>query len=709
MTKRAVVHFCRRELRVGDNSIINHVADHRNEYDLYIPVYVFPSSQVELSGLIKDGTPNPFPPAKSAVAGYWRTGPHRAKFIAESVWAFKEKLESLGSGLVIRVGNIADIARSFAQGLTDDGQKVDVGAIWMTSHEGSEEKKDERAVESLCGDLGAEFKLWVDEKYFLDDRDVKIGDELPNIFTTYRKNQEPLREKPRGVIPAPTKGSLPRFPANSSIPVQPAPFTIPEALEGLVEALVMPVKHFISDIPPFPENAVSAHPFKGGEEAGHARLMAFIESQGMNRYKDTRNGLFGPEFSTKLSAYLAQGCITARQVHHALLAFEDGTNPRFEGIEGYGKGENEGTKAVRFELLWRDYMRLCHQKFGDKFFRLEGLRTDYNEEAGETPKMKHWKVPTGKEARDGQNPPPQKIAEFLERFNAGTTGMGLIDASQRELMHTGYTSNRARQNVASFLAKHLDIDWRYGAEWYEMLLVDYDVSSNWANWQYVSGVGNDPRGDIRIFNPIKQAFDYDKEGKYVRSWLPELSKLEKLENVFQLCSASVEDVKSAGLAENPMFLNPLKRIHFVVGASPRVNKRGGLRRGRRGSPAVGRAGRPGRSSSDGAQAGDRTDCPESQASGGASLVEDVRTSALYTRSQHTDAPIANGSYRAPQEVMARFLSRSARDGNQNGQTNYRGSANRSSRGSGGLGRHNGYQEKLHASVQSSQAQQSSGV
>jgi len=86
----------------------------------------------------------------------------------------------------------------------------------------------------------------------------------------------------------------------------------------------------------------------------------------------------------------------------------------------------------------------------------------------------------------------QTTRQKLLRFRAGTTGTGLIDASLRELFRTGYTSNRTRQNVASFLSKRLNIDWRVGAEWYECMLVDYDCASNWGNWQYVAGVGNDP-------------------------------------------------------------------------------------------------------------------------------------------------------------------------------------------------------------------------
>jgi hypothetical protein len=151
--------------------------------------------------------------------------------------------------------------------------------------------------------------------------------------------------------------------------------------------------------------------------------------------------------------------------------------------------------------------------------------------------------------------------------------MGLIDASQRELFHTGYTSNRARQNVASFLAKHLEIDWRYGAEWYEMMLVDYDVSSNWSNWMYVAGVGNDPRGEARIFNPVKQAYDYDREGEYVRMWVPEVRTMEKIENVFQICTASPDDLERFGLTSHIMVTDPIKKIDFSVDKKPRTSRK----------------------------------------------------------------------------------------------------------------------------------------
>jgi deoxyribodipyrimidine photo-lyase len=297
-----------------------------------------------------------------------------------------------------------------------------------------------------------------------------------------------------------------------------------------------------------PSGTESAHPFNGGSKTGQARIGHLIKSASMTNYKDTRNGLLGKDFSTKLSAWLALGCITARQIHHDLLAFEDGTDGgKWKDVQGYGKGENQGTAAVRFELLWRDYMRLCTRKFGPRLFRLGGFRNDDSYP---------WKMPS--KARP-------ELAETLTRFLNGTTGTGLIDASQRELFLTGYTSNRARQNVASFLSKHLGLNWMLGAEWYESLLVDYDVSSNWGNWQYVAGVGNDPRGEARVFNPIKQASDYDPDGEYIKAWVPELRGLKEPQKVFQAWKMSAEEKKERGLGGKDIVEKPLKKIDFHVG------------------------------------------------------------------------------------------------------------------------------------------------
>lgn len=372
---------------------------------------------------------------------------------------------------------------------------------------------------------------------------------------------QPLREAPRKSIPAPKR----LLPLPPQVPPQAAPFRIPDTLEALVQALQEPLlsKPDLKQPPQMPASgASSAHPFTGGSTAGQRRLKHLLESGAMTHYKDTRNGMLGTDFSSKLSAWLALGCVTAREVHAAMVDFEDGRADELKGAEGYGRGENKGTGWMRFELLWRDYMRLCTRKFGQRLFRASGFRAD---------ESVRWR-----RADD----------EKLPRWLGGTTGSGLVDASMRELFLTGYTSNRARQNAASFLSKHLGLDWRLGAEWYESWLVDYDVSSNWGNWQYVAGVGNDPRegGEGRKFNPVKQADDYDPEAKYIKAWVPEVRGLAP-EMAFQCWKASEEAKRQEGLAGLDMAEKPLVKINYNVrhGRQPGGNRgQGGHGRGGRG-------------------------------------------------------------------------------------------------------------------------------
>jgi deoxyribodipyrimidine photo-lyase len=163
-----LIYVMRRELRASDQPIFHHLASTSSHgFSHLLPVYVFHAKQIDISGFVSQGSMNPYPPARSRLGNYPRCGPHRARFLGESVVELQQSLESLGSGLVIRVGMIDDVVRSLAEGLTTNGCKV--AAIWMTSHEGTEEKHDEKTVADLCGDLGAGFRLWEDEKYLIDE------------------------------------------------------------------------------------------------------------------------------------------------------------------------------------------------------------------------------------------------------------------------------------------------------------------------------------------------------------------------------------------------------------------------------------------------------------------------------------------------------------------------------------------------------------
>jgi len=389
----------------------------------------------------------------------------------------------------------------------------------------------------------------------------------------------------------------------------------------------------LSWLPNTDKDSQSAHPFLGGESQAKIRLDHLLSSSAMTRYKDTRNGLLGLDFSTKLSAWLALGCISARQVHAWMCCFEDGSATlvpddeheqmqqrleRWKAAEGFGSGENPGTEGVRFELLWRDYMRLVAKKYGTRLFSLNGLRGSFSPSPdGESASAAATATATGDAQERSQpstaNPSPKKwrliddqnTRHILSRFRAGNTGTGLIDASLRELLRTGYTSNRARQNVASYLSKHLNVDWRLGAEWYECMLVDYDCASNWGNWQYVAGVGNDPRQE-RMFNPVKQGLDYDSRGEYVKAWVPELKDVEigvdadgkpdeeALMGVFQAWRLPEQEKQRLGLKGVEWVDSPLVKIPFSVGRKPRAGPprgRGGYRGRGRGRGRRGRGGR----------------------------------------------------------------------------------------------------------------------
>ena len=580
---KILIYLLRRDLRFADNPIFHEIIKtHQQSHTQYthlLPLYIFPANQVEVSGFLASPSEKcPFPEARSQVGRFWRCGPHRARFMAESVYDLRKALQGAGSGIEVRVGLVADVLRNVLQAYKKKDVSGDVVGVWMTSDEGVEERRDERDVKKACDEAGTSFRLCRDEKYFIDEyvssflllllanyqsRDVPNDrpNDLPDLFTAYRKTVEPLREAPRKALSV--QGNLPPLPAY--IPPQDSPFIAPQDLDDALRRLLAPLDQN-SDLPKdaitFPPKATSVHPFSGGESAAHERVKHLLSNGSMTKYKDTRNGMIGEDFSTKLAAYLALGCISARQVHTYLLDFEDGRTGIGRSAVGYGKGENKGTGWTRFELLWRDYMRLCARKHRHRLYRIEGFQS-HASGRGEKGKEPEWRSPGPKD------PEAQKI---LLRFLRGETGMGLIDASQRELWLTGYTSNRARQNVASYLAKHLYLDWRLGAEWYESQLIDYDSSSNWGNWQYVA------LGD-RTFNPVKQGYDYDAKGEYIKLWVPELRKWDDVQGVFQAWKIPSEERESIGLNGVEWVERPLARIEYRPGGG---GSRGGSRGGGRG-------------------------------------------------------------------------------------------------------------------------------
>ncbi len=225
----------------------------------------------------------------------------------------------------------------------------------------------------------------------------------------------------------------------------------------------------------------------GGEIAGINRLQEYFwERNCLKSYKETRNGLLGEDYSSKFSPWLALGCLSPRYIEAEIRKYEE------------LRIANDSTYWLKFELIWRDYFRFVVKKYGNRVFQPGGIK----------------QISGSWSAND----------RIFEAWRTGNTGHPFVDANMRELLLTGFMSNRGRQNVASFLVKDLKLDWRMGAEWFESQLIDYDVCSNWGNWNYVAGIGNDPR-ESRYFNVASQSKRYDASGQYIRTWIPELSNL----------------------------------------------------------------------------------------------------------------------------------------------------------------------------------------
>ena len=121
--------------------------------------------------------------------------------------------------------------------------------------------------------------------------------------------------------------------------------------------------------------------------------------------------------------------------------------------------------------------------------------------------------------------PWEKNSKNLKAWKQGMTGYPIVDAGMRELYETGWMHNRIRMVVGSFLVKHLRINWKEGEKYFRNCLLDFNEANNVAQWQWVAGCGADAAPYFRIFNPILQGEKFDKEGLYVKKWVPELSKV----------------------------------------------------------------------------------------------------------------------------------------------------------------------------------------
>ncbi len=432
--------------------------------------------------------------------GFAKTGAYRAQFLLEAVADLRRSLQALGSDLVVRVGKPEQIIPALVQA---HGLKV----VYWHEEVTAEERRVEQALEAQLASLGCRSEVyWGATLYHPDNLPFPIA-RLPEVFTQFRRQVEQHSSVDVG-LPTPTR-------------LSPPPQLEPGALPPLAD---------LGLAAPTPDRR-AVLTFVGGETAGLARLNHYVwESDCLKTYKQTRNGMVGADYSSKLSPWLALGCLSPRRVYETVQAYEA------ERIR------NDSTYWLIFELLWRDYFRLICAKHGDRVFYPSGLRG----------LLIDWR-------QDWQR---------FEAWCKGETGFPLVDANMRELARSGFMSNRGRQNVASFLTKNLGIDWRMGAEWFESLLVDYDVCSNYGNWNYTAGVGNDARG-FRYFNIPKQAKDYDPDGLYVKHWLPELKDIPP-DRVHQPWRLQATEQKRFGVKLGVDYPRPVVDLQKSVQANEQI-------------------------------------------------------------------------------------------------------------------------------------------
>lgn len=369
----------------------------------------------------------------------------------------RECVEDLRASLRERGGDLA-----VRRGKTEDVvaelvDEHDVDVVVTQTKPATEEFERERAVRESARDEDAETRtFWTHTLHHINDLPTPPSD-INDTFTPWRKEVEREAEV-RDTVETPETLETPAF--DDEIPT----------LEELG----------FDGEPKHDERAVL--PFEGGETRALERLEEYVwERDRLREYKETRNELVGADYSSKFSAWLGRGCLSPRRVYEEVKRYE------------HERVSNESTYWLVFELRWRDFFQFGFVKHGSAFFAPTGIRGVSRDWRGR--------------------------GERFERWCAGATGVPFVDAAMRELNATGYTSNRARQNVASFLVDVLGVDWRLGAAYFEEKLVDYDVCSNWGNWAYQAGVGNDSRD--RYFNVLRQADRYDPDGEFVRLWVPE--------------------------------------------------------------------------------------------------------------------------------------------------------------------------------------------
>jgi len=427
---------------------------------------------------------------------FHKTGVHRSKFLLETIADLRSELKKRGSNLIVRSKGPVDAIAEIIE--LCKSSEAPVRTLVYQEEITEEELNVESSLTKLCRDQSIQVQTFWGLSLFHRDDIPYSRESIPDTFTKFRQGVE-ARSSVRPVFTTPSR--IKTLPPVKSAKLGDIPTLVELGFPG-----------------DFSQDERTAFPFLGGESAGLARLEDYsFGTDALATYKETRNGLLGTDYSTKFSPWLANGSLSPRMVYEKVKLYED------------KKVSNQSTYWSIFELIWRDYFKFVCWKYGNKVFHLSGIM--------------------------GKHLPWKQDMITFKKWCDGRTGVPFVDANMREMLSTGWMSNRGRQNVASFLVKDLGLDWRLGAEWFESLLVDHDVCSNYGNWNYAAGIGNDPRQD-RKFNMIKQGLDYDPTGEYVTTWVPELKDLPQSKRHIPW-TMNIMEQQSSGFSLGDQYPNPI--------------------------------------------------------------------------------------------------------------------------------------------------------
>ncbi len=422
---KTAIYWFRNDLRLHDHPFWGNIPQ---DFDVVIPIYLV-SDEMQ----------------KDTRYGFPRVGSFRRKFLLETLHDLDLNLKKLGSHLQVFHGDVFTVLQSIKNATQAE-------TIFYSKEYTYEELKQEQIAAQIFSNCIA-----FHTQTLIHPEDLPFSiEKLPDVFTKFRHQLE-KNLKIRSTYLYPEK--IP--------PTNYLNFNFQSKFfDNVLEVNFHP-------------NAVVY--FKGGESEAIDRMKYyFFESNKVETYKQTRNGMIGEGYSTKFSPWLSVGAISPREIYWQLKKYES----EFKA--------NESTYWVFFELLWRDYFKFVCIKYGNSIFKIGGLKNH--------PRYRGLNL------------------NLLRKWINGETNDDFVNANMIELMETGFMSNRGRQNVASYWVHNLKQDWRAAAAWFESQLIDYDVCSNYGNWNYIAGIGNDPR-ENRVFNTQRQAEMYDQNYAFRNLWL----------------------------------------------------------------------------------------------------------------------------------------------------------------------------------------------